>query len=92
MAWLSAASAAGTIIERDTQNIERYQAIPGKTIEYTRTHSFIVTRYVGLTKAAADSQLTTSAAKANCTDAHLEYQGAGQYHVVETIETWGTWT
>jgi hypothetical protein len=89
MAWLGAPTAAGTIVETTRYITERLSFIFGTgTIAYTRTRTITVTKYVGLTKAAAETQALTSSALTDCTDAHTERIGdTDGYNALQTIDT-----
>lgn len=91
MAWLSSVSADNTIIVSEVEYVQRViYALTGyvckRTVSRTETH------YVGLTSAAASTQLSTSAGTAGCVSARKEQENsAGAYRVVEEIETYGEW-
>jgi hypothetical protein len=90
MAWLSSPDAThGVYVTFYSESIEAIwvgSPLSGY-VKWTRTRTVTTTKYAGLTSAAADSQVTTSAAISGCTDAHKEPIGAGGWNVLETVET-----
>ena len=89
MAWLSSATA---YYETDkTEYVERLCFWPsGYVIKRTVTRTTTV--FVGMTSAAADTQLTTSAGTAGCVSARKDRENdAGAYRVTQEIETYGAW-
>ncbi len=91
MAWLSAVDSNGTIVESKKYLTENLWIIMSTTMHMTRTREVTVTKFVGLTKSAAETQASTSSAVTGCTDAHTEYIGGGGYNAVQTIETITEW-
>ena len=91
MAWLSSVSADNTIVTDETQYVQKlFSSIAGYLNKRTVTRT--TTQYVGLTSAAADTQLTTSAGTAGCISAKKSKQNdAGAYMVTEEIETYGAY-
>jgi len=92
MAWLTTISEDGTIVESKKYLSENISVVWGGAKNWVRTRVVTVTRYVGLTLAAAEAQAATDAATTNCTDAHTEATGGGSYAAVSTYDVRGEWT
>lgn len=92
MAWLSAPTADGTIVESKKYLSENLTVVLGGAKTWVRTRVVTVTRYVGLTKDAAEARAATDSSVANCTDAHTEATGGGSYAAVSTYDVRGEWT
>lgn len=91
MAWLSSVTADNTIVTDKNQYVQYlFSSIAGYLNKRAVTRT--TTQYVGLTSAAADTQLATSAATSGCVSATKSKQNdAGAYMVTEEIETYGAW-
>lgn len=91
MAWLSSVTGANTIVAQKTYYTQRYfYSVSGYMIKrvVTRTE----THYVGLTSAAADTQVTTSLAVSGVQSVQKQRDGdADAYRVIEEKETFGAW-
>ena len=92
MAWLTSISSDGTIVESKKYLNENVTIITSGVKSWVRTRTVTVTRYVGLTEAAADAKAAIDITTTNCTDAHTEQTGGGSYAAVSTFDVRGTWT
>jgi len=92
MAWLNTISEDGTIVESKKYLSENISVVWGCAKNWIRTRVVTVTRYVGLTKDAAEAQAAIDAATTNCTEAHTEATGGGSYAAVSTYDVRGEWT
>jgi len=90
MAWLSTASVS--IVESKKYITEWLSVVFGTQSVWYRTRTVVVTRYPGLTQAAAETKASTDSAAENVTDAHTEATGGGSYAAVTTTDVKGTWT
>lgn len=89
MAWLS--SATESIVESKKYITERLSVLLGSASYWKRTRTVTVTRWPGLTQAAAETKALSESAVADCTDAHTEATGGGSYAAVSTIDTTSDW-
>jgi hypothetical protein len=91
MAWLSSVTSANTkIVGSNPYYQYLFSSIAGylnrRLVTHTETH------YVGLTEAAADSQVTASLAVSGVQAVKKQrIDDSGQYMVVEEKETYGAW-
>jgi hypothetical protein len=92
MGWLTATSSDNTIVESKKYLSENISVVWGGAKQWVRTRVITVTRYVGMTKSAAETQAALDAGTANCTDAHTEATGGGSYAAVSTYDVRGEWT
>jgi hypothetical protein len=91
MAWLSEVTAGNTIITNSSSYYQRYFfQTSGYMIRRLATRT--ETNYVGLTSAAADTQVTTSLAVSGVQSVTKQRENdAGAYRVIEDKETYGAW-
>jgi hypothetical protein len=91
MAWLSSVTADNTIVQSVIEYVQRlFWSADGLLQKRTVTRT--VTHYVGLTSAAASTQLTASAGTAGCVNAEKQRENdAGAYRVIEELEEYGEW-
>lgn len=91
MAWLSSVDANNTIVVQTNSFWQRY-FFSGDGYMIRRLATRTETHYVGLTSAAADTQVTTSLAVSGVQSVQKQRDGdAGAYRVVEEKETYGEW-
>jgi hypothetical protein len=89
MAWLTTATTANLIITTQTWTERRYFPFTGAA--ESRVNTTTTSRYVGIAIASAAGIATTLAGETGCTGVTTEEQGDGSAHVIQTIETEGTW-
>ena len=92
MAWKTSITGAGTIIESKKYITNTLFIILSETSKYTQTRVITVTRFPGLTQSTAETEALARSANPNVTDVHTEYNGAGAYTLMETVDIFGDWT
>lgn len=91
MAWLTSVTETNTIVITSRKYTERifWQGsgyVNKRAVEITTTH------YVGLTKAAADSYVSSHSGDTGVQDMYAERVGdGGEYRVVANVVTVGAW-
>jgi hypothetical protein len=91
MAWLSSVTGDNTIVVQTNAYTQRY-FYPISGIMIRRVVTRTETHYVGLTSAAADTQVTTSLAVSGVQSVQKQRDGdAGAYRVIEEKETYVDW-
>jgi len=91
MAWLGSITAAGTIVESKKYMTNRLWVIFGESRMYTQTRTVTVTRYPGLTQAAAETAALDFSNDDDVIDSHTEKTGGGSYAVEKTEDVSGDW-